>query len=359
VPALDSARALGVMAMVIGHTCDALLSPAARAAPLVVAYWKARGLTAPLFMMVSGWAVTLAVSRAPARGLALVRTRLPRVLLLLAIGYALRFPGWDIPGLLAGDPNTWRQLLAFDALHVIAAGLLALLLTLALPWSTRAKGLAFVLLAAVAMALGMRPAHLPTATAIPALALAQAFGGTSPFPVFPWVAYFFLGAAIPLLTDVRPIRRALAMGGVGAGLVAATCWQQAGALPPAHPSLVLFRVGIVLVLLAALETSSARVARGFAPLGRSSLSVYAIHLPIVYGWATLEGLAQRVGPRLTFSGAALTGVIVLVGALGAGHAMRLAGAGAVAVARRAWSRGRGALAESSRGSMLGSIHRGT
>jgi acyltransferase len=347
------------MAMVFGHTCDALLSPAARAAPLVVAYWKARGLTAPLFMMVSGWAVTLAVSRAPARGLALVRARLPRVLLLLAIGYALRFPGWDIPGLLAGDPSPWRQFLAFDALHAIAAGLLALLLTLALPWSSREKGLAFVLLAAVAVALGMRAPSFPTT--LPALALAQALGGTSPFPVFPWAAYFFLGAAIPLLTDIRPIRRALALAGVGACLVAVTCWQQVGILPPAHPSLVLFRVGLILMLLALLETSSARVARVLAPLGRSSLPVYAIHLPIVYGWSTLEGLAQRVGPRLTFSGAALTAVVVLVGALGAGHAMRLAGAGAAAVARWAWVRGYGAFdgARGSRGAMAGSVHRET
>ena len=61
-PALDLARALGVLAMVFGHTCDALLSPAARITPAIATYWKARGLTAPLFMMVSGWVVALALS---------------------------------------------------------------------------------------------------------------------------------------------------------------------------------------------------------------------------------------------------------------------------------------------------------
>jgi len=36
--------------------------------------------------MVSGWAVTLAVSRSPARGVAVIRARLPRVILLLGLG---------------------------------------------------------------------------------------------------------------------------------------------------------------------------------------------------------------------------------------------------------------------------------
>ena len=35
-----------------------------------------------------------------------------------------------------------------------------------------------------------------------------------------------------------------------------------------------------------------------APLGRSSLGVYAIHLPIVYGWSTIAGLSWRVGQTL-------------------------------------------------------------
>ena len=335
VPALDVARALGVVAMVFGHTCDALLSPAARAAPGIAAYWKARGLTAPLFLMVSGWAVTLAVSRSPARGVAVIRARLPRVILLLGLGYALRFPGWNVHGLLTGDTSTWRHLLAFDALHAIAGGLFIAGLTLALPWSRREKGLAFIALAALAVPLGMLPPSFPSA--VLAMVVAQAQGGSSPFPVFPWVAYFFFGAAIPLLTDDRPIRRALTLAGVGIALVAFT-WRQGlidmPSMPPAYSSLVMFRVGAVFVLVAVLETCSARVARALTPLGRSSLGLYAIHLPIVYGWSTMEGLSQRVGARLSFPQASLVAVAVLVAALGAERTMRLAGAGA----RRVWAR---------------------
>lgn len=332
VPALDVARGLGVVAMVAGHTLDALLSPAARAHPAVVAYWKARGLTAPLFMMVAGWAVALAITRSGARGPTAVRARLPRVLLLLSLGYFLRFPGWDVQGLLQGSPATWEHFLAFDALHAIAAGLACVAVTLALPWSRREQGLWLVLLAVVAVTLGMRPPSIQPST-LPALALAQAVGGTSPFPVFPWIAYLFCGAAIPLLAGDGAVRRATGLGALGLVLVAATCWQGVGELPPAHPALVLFRVGVVALVLAVLEASPARVAAFVAPLGRRSLSVYAIHLPVVYGWGVLEGLAQRVGPRLSFHSAALVAVVVLAFALAAQDAARAAWRGAVAVTR--------------------------
>jgi hypothetical protein len=33
-------------------------------------------------------------------------------------------------------------------------------------------------------------------------------------------------------------------------------------------------------------------------MGRSSLWLYVLHLPVVYGWAGTPGLAGRVGPTL-------------------------------------------------------------
>jgi acyltransferase len=336
VHALDIARAFGVLAMVFGHTCDALLSPVARAAPAVATYWKARGLTAPLFMLVSGWAVTLAVSRAPERGWDMIRARLPRVFLLLALGYALRLPGWNVRALLSGDRTTWQHLVAFDALHVIAVGLLGTLSILALPWRRLQQGLALLLLASAAVAGGLRsPSALPDT--LVGLLLAQAVGGTSPFPIFPWLAYFLFGAAVPLLANDVRVRCAVGMAAVGVFLAASASWQGFGSMPPAHPILVSFRVGAVLVLLAALEAVPARVAAALAPVARSSLSVYVIHIPVVYGWFTLGGLAQRVGPRLPLGGAALAALAVLVCALAAVRLMRLASVGAAVVWRWGWA----------------------
>jgi hypothetical protein len=296
--------------MVFGHTFDALLSDSARARPLVVLYWCARGLTAPLFMIVSGWATTLSARRAGERGWRAVRARLPRVALLLALGVLLRLPGGSGHELWSGSWRTWEQLLAFDTLHLIAVGLLVASLVLALRWSAVAQGLLFLLLAAAAVSFGLWSPSLAPRT-LPALALSQALGGTSPFPVLPWLAYVFIGAAIPLLAgDVR-IRVAVGVGCAAMFGAAATWWPGFDGMSPSHPVLVSFRAGAALLVLAACEAVPRSAATRLREMTRSSLAIYVIHLPIVYGWFRFEGLAQRWGPHLAFPETALVAVLIL------------------------------------------------
>jgi acyltransferase len=327
IAALDAARALGVVAMVFGHTLDALLGSAARASPAVVAYWKARGFTAPLFLVVAGWAVTVVIARSGARGLAVPRARLGRVLLLLAVGCALRWPGWGLDRLLAGDRDVWAHLLAFDALHTIALAILATAAVLALPLRTRERGLLLAALAVLAVALGMSaPAPLPPAPrelprSIAAIAAWQAMGGTSPFPVFPWAAYFLAGALVGLLAGDGAGRRAAAMAAVGGAAVLATFWTGVGTMPPGHPVLFPYRVGVVLLVLAALALVPAGLARLVAPLGRASLGVYALHVPLVYGWSGHAGLAGRLGPTLSVGAALGVAAAVLAASFAAHHAI--------------------------------------
>jgi len=334
--ALDVARAIGVVAMVFGHTLDALLSPAARALPAVGTYWKLRGLTAPLFLLVAGWAVTVAIRRGQARGgvrgFAIVVGRLPRVLLLLAVGVALRWPGWGAERLAAGDHEVWAHLLGLDALHVIGLALLGAALVFALERSRREELLTFALLVTAAVTFGMRAPGVPTT--LGGVAWEQLLGGTSPFPLVPWVAYFFTGCLLGLVVQDGSARAARAMAGVGAALVLATCWQGVGTAPPAEPALIAFRVGLILVLLAALSTLPAWVGAAAAPLGRRSLAVYALHVPVVYGWSTVPGLAWRVGPVLGVGvalGVALAVLLASVAAAAGLAALRRGGARAVGV----------------------------
>jgi uncharacterized membrane protein len=343
IAALDAARALGVVAMVVGHTLDALLGQAAREAPLLVSYWKARGFTAPLFLMAAGWAVTVAIGRSGDEGLAVARGRLPRVLLLLAVGYALRWPGWGIDLLRAGHRETWGHLLAFDALHAIAISLLAAALVLGLRWTAREKALALALLGVLAVALGLsapaplplHPARLPSAPL--AIALAQAAGGTSTFPLFPWAAYFFAGALVGLLAPASAGRRAAVLAAAGGALVLATGWTGVGTMPPGHPVLFAYRTGAVLLLFAALSAVPQAAAAWVAPLGRASLGVYALHVPVVYGWSTHQGLSSRVGATLEAGPALAIAALVLASSVAATAAARLAlpaAAGAVGAALR-------------------------
>jgi acyltransferase len=103
---------------------------------------------------------------------------------------------------------------------------------------------------------------------------------------------------------------------VGAALVAATCWTGVGTLPPANPLLIAFRIGVILLVVAALTHVPAGAAGRVAPLGRASLAIYAIHVPLVYGWSTLDGLAQRVGPTRGAGAALGIAACVLVASVG-------------------------------------------
>jgi len=69
-------------------------------------------------------------------------------------------------------------------------------------------------------------------------------------------------------------------------------------------------------------------------VGRASLGVYAIHVPIVYGWSTLEGLSARIGPTLTFGRAAIVGAVVLAASLALARVVQVGRATAAA----AWTR---------------------
>lgn len=344
--ALDAARALGVLAMVMGHTLDAVLSPAARQTPAMIQYWHVRGFTAPLFLLVSGWAVTLAIARSGARGWAVPRGRLRRVLLLLAIGYTLRWPGWAQERLVAGDREIWAHFLAFDVLHCIAMVLLVTALVLALPWRAPAKAAVLAALALAAAALGAGagtpgqmagPAHLPLS--LLSLGLLQIVGGTSPFPVVPWAAYFFAGTVVGLLAPADR-RGAVAMAAAGAFLIViALQFRGLGDRPAGDPVLIGFRIGVVLAVLAALELVPATLARWAAPLGKSSLGVYAIHLPVVYGWSHIAGLSWRIGPRLGTAAAVAVAVLVLAVSFVAYRALAAAALGAAGrwrSVRRLW-----------------------
>ena len=319
IAALDAARALGVAAMVAGHTLDALLTPALRAHPAVVAYWKARGFTAPVFIAVAGWAVAAAIQRSGAQGWAIPAGRARRVGVLLAIGLFLHWPGWGIEALRAGDPVVFAHLVSFNVLHTIAASIaVTALLFAALP-ARRARLLALAAGAVLAVSLGMRAPGEPTTLA--GIALEQALGGSSPFPLFPWMAYFFAGAAVGLLVTEAGRREVAWLAGLGAAAVGATCWTGVGTMPFNDPILVVYRIGAFLLLIAVLTRVPASVAARLAPLGRASLGVYALHVPLVYGWSTHPGLAARIGPTLGPAQALLVAAAVLVASLAAQTAL--------------------------------------
>ncbi len=292
---LDRARAVATLAMVMGHTLDAVLSDAARDGVGMVTYWSLRAVTAPLFLFVAGWAFATTVQRTGASGASVLRRYLPRVGLLLGWGYLLRWPGWGLKGLLAGDVTVWRHFLAFDALHGVAGALLvgAGVLSLVKGRAARMGALAVlaVLLPLVSpwVRAGVEGGGWP-------LALEQALvGRTSNFPLFPWSAYFFVGGLAGLwLAQVKRVPHWLCLAGAGTGMLVLMSWW-GGDPRVSDATLVAWRVGLLSVAAGGAMLLPARLDGLMAPVGRASLWVYVVHLPLAYGWSTFGGLASRLG----------------------------------------------------------------
>ncbi|MGA9521138.1 MAG: acyltransferase [Myxococcaceae bacterium] len=313
-PGLDAARALAVLAMVFGHTADATLSEASRALPWIQTYWAFRGLTAPLFLFVSGWAVMTVVDRSGATGLSVLRARLPRVVLLFVFGIGLRWPGWGVDKLLAFDPDVWKHFLGFDALHCIATSLLAGGIVLSL----------FRNFAGRALALGAMTVLLPLVSGVVAASVAQrgfplvlqnalVADARSPFPVLPWAGYFFAGALTGLLLTkiARQWVRAVALLCLGA-VIAAVAWTVGLAnLPTTSAVLFAWRLGQILIIASAAMALPLAFASRLAPIGKASLVVYVAHLPIVYGWSTFAGLGSRLGHSLELWQVAVIAALLL------------------------------------------------
>jgi uncharacterized membrane protein len=292
---LDRARAVAVIAMVMGHTLDAVLSDEARVGAGMQAYWSLRAITAPLFLFVAGWAFATTVQRTGARGASVLGRYLPRVGLLFGWGYLLRWPGWALPAFFTGDETVWRHFLAFDALHGVAgalalgAGVLALL---------PARGARMAALALLALLFPLVSPGLRAAVDAGGwpLVLEQALvGKTSNFPLFPWSAYFFAGSFTGLgLAEVKRVPHWLCLMGTGVVLLSLmTLWG--GDPRVSDPTLVVWRLGLLGVVAGLAMLLPSRLDGLLGPVGRASLWVYVVHLPLAYGWSTFQGLAGRLG----------------------------------------------------------------
>ncbi|MBM7118125.1 acyltransferase family protein [Archangium primigenium] len=309
-PGLDAARGLAVVAMVLGHTLDALLAPGMREHPWVQHYWTLRGITAPLFLLVAGFAVVAALGTSPDSARGSFPRRWRRALLLLFLGYLLHWPGWGTVQALGWSEALRERLFAFDALQSIGVSLGVGATVLALARGTWSRALA---LAVLAVGIPLASPWAWTAVTHAPVELRQAVGmpGTR-FPLFPWAGFFFAGALVAhLLRALRPgWPQGLALVLLGAGLLFTTA-RLPSDWSPQSAWLVAYRVGQGLLVLGAVNLVPRLFTQPLAPLGRTTLWLYVLHLPVVYGWSGIAGLAGRVGPVLDLGPALLVGLALL------------------------------------------------
>ncbi len=317
--------------MMQGHTLDALLAPRYQTASWYNLWLYCRGLTAPAFMVLSGFSFALAsVSRWEdylTISLPVIR-RMRRFGFFVLLGYAMHFPVHRFRELQWLYAEGWHSWLQVDVLQAIGVSLVLL------------QGLVFLcrnpqrfarmsLLGAAGAFLLAAPLWSSTLGAGLPVGVAAYFDGAtgSPFPLLPFAGFVFLGAGLGTLyklaaqMSLAAFVRRMMLGGVALVACGAALQKPAVALlgEPlfwhASPTLALVRSGIVLLVIAAaaLFGRFVRISPGIVrALAAESLLVYFVHICLVYGSIWNTGLRQTFGATFGLLGASLWAVTLIV-----------------------------------------------
>ena len=312
-------RAIAVLMMVQGHTIHTFLSHDLRTTDSVfyIIWYTMRGFTAPIFMFTAGVVFTYLLHLSTETH---NRTRLikgiKRFLLLVLLGYLLRYPTYKVFDFSDVTAAQWRIFFGVDALHLIGFGLLFIILLTLISEKLRispyiilsVSTLFFFLLYPITSTVNWNE-YLPAPVA------AYFYTGSgSLFPFFPWAGYVLAGALIGLYLAHHPLIYKEKLFGlklitVGSFLtlvyfvVSFLSWNY---LPQSADTIykvniISLRVGVVLLLNGGVSIAAMRlenIPNIIKLIGRHTLIIYVVHLVILYGSAWVPGLYNDFGGTL-------------------------------------------------------------
>ncbi len=321
---LDVLRAIGVMLMIEGHTVDAVLSPVYKdGSSILFQLWTFfRGLTAPFFFFSSGLAFVIATVKSKDGTLIISnrakRRRFQRIAVLLLLGYGLHMPLQLLLGPSSVPAESWKILYIVDALHIISLSLLVILVIALL--SKKHETLLRYYVAAATLSLIVAPLVEPVnweKFLHPFFYSYLTFRSGSFFTFFPFSAYIFAGASFGAASMTLPVEiraRVLSKNFMRVSFASLVLFViffpiQLMFVSPyvdywrALPAVNFLRFGLVTLIASlvgylSLSKGSAGQVRHFPrilpAIGKSSLTVYVVHLMIVYGSPINLGLAQLI-----------------------------------------------------------------
>lgn len=311
---IDLMRAFAVLMMVQGHTIDVLLSNNYRNAdsPFFSSWLFMRGMTAPIFMFTAG-TVFMYLFRSidrPFKDNPRVIKGLKRFLLLLGLGYLLRYPSSTIFDFSIVTNQGWNIFFGVDVLHLIGFGILILIICAFIAEKSRLKdyiifsaaGISFFLLFPIFDKINwieIFPKHIA----------GYFYTGTgSIFPLFPWAGFVICGGVLGSYLAKNPIvfrtsGFSLKLAVIGFVLIILSFlsypvekyFYGKNIADLEYIDVILLRVGFVLLLYALVSFISIRIEsipRFIILIGRNTLLIYVVHLMILYGSAWNPGLNQ-------------------------------------------------------------------
>jgi len=335
--ALDWIRFFAVTLMVQGHTFTEVLVTDVKDQSWYPWHGYVHGFTAPIFYFSSGLAFGVTTLRTWDEHLGWtkpLRKRLERYAILLLIGYSMQAGAFSLRALIHAPAAERATMLAVNTLQNIGMTLLiAELLAIACRTVPRFRVAIFVLTAAL---VGFAPlAWRFDGSGLPLFVSAYITDKTSSiFPLFPWSGYTLSGILVAMSivgTDRRSLRsnagRYLAI--VGTSLAAAgelgrlSGWNPFGehVYWKTSPFFFVFRLGIVILVFAALRLLEERVKpqmqnrglRTIQTIAQETLVIYVGHLLLLYGtpW-TGDGLAGRAHEALSLTTSIVAFLAVLL-----------------------------------------------
>ncbi len=299
--------------MLYGHTVSALLAPQYRTGVWFDVWTFQRGLTSSLFLLLSGFAFSIATSRHWPMHLYLSAAALRRVRrfgLFILLGYALHVPVARFVHLASADAERWRSFLAVDVLQLIGVTFIGVQLLVVVTRSRAVfTAVSFALAAAIVLATPFMwgvdwAARLPMW-----LAAYLNIANGSLFPLFPWSAFVLIGAGLGQFyarwgaahLGLYATRVLLIPGlvlVVSAVFATSAAGGQAWTVVPLD---VQTRTGACLIVLAVIAYGSRRISHLphlFGAVAQETLLIYFVHLCVVYGSVWNRGLAQIYGETL-------------------------------------------------------------
>lgn len=332
---VDLARVLAILFMILGHTLDVLLAATYREGAVFSSWLFLRGLTAPTFLLLSGFCFAVSTARhstSNRRPSGTFWRRLGRFAFFIALGYAMHLPGRTIQAFRMLDDEGWQRWFQVDVLQCIGVTLIFLQVTAVVSKTPRRFAITtfvvavFIVGAAPSIWTANWSAYVP-----PSIAAYLSGHTGSLFPVFPWAGYAFLGAAAGAAwvdyqeSGVPVLRRAWPLLGlilILAGLFleyGPTNLHGATGLWAASPNLFLIRLGCVVLVLRVVGHIVKLFRVPTFPvrsLAQESLTVYFLHVCILYGSVWNPGFRQWIGSTQSPLAAVGWGLVLVVSMMG-------------------------------------------
>lgn len=311
--ALDLARFVAMLGMMQGHVLDALVRPEMLdITQFPWSFWHAaRGLTAPVFLVVSG-AVHAFANKRGDDGLIredVLAKRIRWAITIMGIGYLLLFPAnrlWDIPFV---PSDMMKPFLAVNILQLTGATMLLFVITMRKTRSVTDMGKVGLITAMTILSLTPVMSAMQWSGILPPAIIAYLNTSVgSLFPIFPFSAFLFFGVALgSYLHSIPDEQRDVQLKKYGwriGGAIAATAWivhfialghgVPMETLENASSALLAIRrLGLVLMIFSAavwVLQHTYRLREWYSLFGNKSLYIYITHLILLFGtpwWSSI------------------------------------------------------------------------